>query len=51
MGGGFVHNFPWYAVRVSTMIQTGCCSSNMLFLMLVFGDCFLSLEKDQETKL
>ena len=48
MGGGFVHNFPWYAVRVSTMIQTGCCSSNMLFLMLVFGDDYFICDSEKK---
>ena len=46
MGGRFVHNFPWDAVKVSTVIQEGAvqttwCFDNgfwLLFFFIVFGN-------------
>ena len=31
IGGGFVHNFPWDAAKVSTMTQKGAVQTTFCF--------------------
>ena len=51
MDRGFVHNFPWDAVKVSTMIQQDTVQRTWCFWFLVMIFLLWFLEKDQETKL